>query len=151
MPLPVLFEEPRLENKVLTDDESYIEIPLIVSPLSHNSFFYPIAFSLFLQYFCGIFPYFGYNYEKITISFRFVHILFTIRCYYKNIKESKVTNLLFFHNSPHCPLDNGALLFLSRNFLNVFYLPVNRLQTMCCQISICLTERLTSKKSPVSG
>ena len=117
MPLPVLFEEPRLENKVLTDDESYIEIPLIVSPLSHNSFFYPIAFSLFLQYFCGIFPYFGYNYEKITISFRFVHILFTIRCYYKNIKESKVTNLLFFHNSPHCPLDNGALLFLFKKFL----------------------------------
>lgn len=117
MPLPVLFEEPRLENKVLTDDESYIEIPLIVSPLSHNSFFYPIAFSLFLQYFCGIFPYFGYNYEKITISFRFVHILFTIRCYYKNTKESKVTNLLFFHNSPHCPLDNGALLFLFKKFL----------------------------------
>ena len=70
----MLFEEPRLENKVLTDDESYIEIPLIVSPLSHNSFFYPIAFFTgFYNTFCGIFPYFGYNYEKITISFRFVH------------------------------------------------------------------------------
>ena len=46
------------------------------------------------------------------------------------LKERKVTNLLFFHISPHCPLDNGALLFLSRNFLNVFYLPVNRLDSM---------------------
>ena len=27
-------------------------------------------------------------------------------------------------------VDNGALLFLSRNFLNVFYLPVNRLDSM---------------------
>lgn len=125
----MLFEEPRLENKVLTDDESYIEIPLIVSPLSHNSFFYPIAFSLFLQYFCGIFPYFGYNYEKITISFRFVHILFTIRCYYKNIKESKVTNLLFFIIRPIVHWTMGHSL-LSRIFLNVFYLPVNRLDSM---------------------
>ena len=106
---------------------------------------------LFLQYFCGIFPYFGYNYEKITISFRFVHILFTIRCYYKNIKESKVTNLLFFHNSPHCPLDNGALLFLSRNFLNVFYLPVNRLDSMFFQKLICLTEMSASKEPAIRG